>query len=233
MIELKHLDIDMTTSNKLLTPAEAASALNIAPTTIRLWAKDGKIPFTTTLGGHRRFKVGDIERLLNKPVQNHNVKILIVEDDEELGQIMLKLLALYLPEYEFLLAKDGFEAGGLIHTFKPNIILLDIFIPHEDGFSICKRIKDNNDTSHISIIAITGEYTESNIEKISSLGASYCLAKPIDYILLVKFITLLAQTYSASNSLVFGEVASRVQPTTQGTASVVLRVASLGWVARL
>jgi len=188
----------MATNHKLLTPAEAASALNIAPTTIRLWAKSGKIPFTTTLGGHRRFKLDDIERILNKPLLSPIVKILIVEDNEELGQLMLKLLAVYLPEYEFYLAKDGFEAGGLIHTFKPSIILLDIFIPHEDGFSICKRIKENSDTSHISIIAITGDYTKSNKERISSLGASYCLEKPIDYILLVKFITLLAQQHTVS-----------------------------------
>jgi excisionase family DNA binding protein len=196
------MDMDMVMSQKLLTPAEAASALNIAPTTIRLWAKEGKIPFTTTLGGHRRFKLDDIKKILNKPAQSHVIKILIVEDDEDLGEVMLRLLALYLPEYEFLLAKDGFEAGGLIHTFKPAIILLDIFVPREDGFSICKRIKENSNTSHISVIAITGEYTETNIEKISSFGASYCLAKPLDYVLLVKYITLLAQSYSVSKSLV-------------------------------
>lgn len=182
----------MEESQQLLTTSEAAALLNIASTTLRLWANGGKVAYTTTLGGHRRFTRSTIEDILNKTDKDKLIKILIVEDDEQLGDLIIQTLAVYLPECEFLLAKDGYELGNFIHTFRPTTIVLDLFMPHEDGFSICTRLKSDKNFSHISVIAITGQYSEAVAKKIKSLGASYCLPKPIDFTFLVKCITLLS-----------------------------------------
>jgi excisionase family DNA binding protein len=47
----------------LLTPAQAASLLGVSTASVRLWAAEGRLAFTTTPGGHRRFQRGDVLEL--------------------------------------------------------------------------------------------------------------------------------------------------------------------------
>lgn len=47
--------MDLSTAPALLTPSEAAEALGVDTKTLARWAKDGRIPHTWTLGGHRRY----------------------------------------------------------------------------------------------------------------------------------------------------------------------------------
>ncbi len=46
-----------------LTPAEVASALGVSPNTVTRWAREGRMPFQMTLGGHRRFEATVVEEL--------------------------------------------------------------------------------------------------------------------------------------------------------------------------
>ncbi|MCG3194024.1 MAG: excisionase family DNA-binding protein [Thermoanaerobaculia bacterium] len=46
-----------------LTPAEVASALGVSPNTVTRWAREGRVPFQMTLGGHRRFEAQVVEAL--------------------------------------------------------------------------------------------------------------------------------------------------------------------------
>ncbi len=179
----------MTKKETLLTPSEAAKVLQIAPTTLRLWAQEGKVPFTTTLGGHRRFCEKDIQKILSEHNNEHALKVLVAEDDEQLGDVLLALIPKYLPNATVEIARDGFDVGEKLYTFRPQIILLDLILPFADGFSICERIKSSPDTQDISVIAMTGEYAAENVNRITTLGAEYCIAKPLDHVLLIKYMT--------------------------------------------
>jgi CheY-like chemotaxis protein len=75
---------------------------------------------------------------------------------------------------------DGFEAGQLVATFRPNVILLDLRLPQLDGFEVCRRIKENPETAGIHVICMTGFYTEAAAERIKSLGAVMLLEKPFN-----------------------------------------------------
>jgi CheY-like chemotaxis protein len=86
------------------------------------------------------------------------------------------------------IAYDGFEAGQLIYEIKPDLILLDLVMPGMDGYSVCERIKNNDATSDIRIIAMTGVGTEENIKRILNAGAESCLKKPIDVKALTEII---------------------------------------------
>jgi excisionase family DNA binding protein len=48
----------------LLTPAETAERFGVTGKTLSRWAREGRIPFISTLGGHRRYKLADVQRLL-------------------------------------------------------------------------------------------------------------------------------------------------------------------------
>ena len=50
-------------TEEFLRPAEAARLLHVSPQTISRWAKEGRIGYVVTLGGHRRFRASEVRRL--------------------------------------------------------------------------------------------------------------------------------------------------------------------------
>ena len=55
--------------DRLLSPSEAAELCGVHPRTITRWVKSGKLPCVTGLGGHRRYRLGTIEKLLQERKQ--------------------------------------------------------------------------------------------------------------------------------------------------------------------
>jgi excisionase family DNA binding protein len=51
---------------RYLHPAEVADILHVSPKTVARWAKEGKLPFLKTLGGHRRYPAAEIRQLANE-----------------------------------------------------------------------------------------------------------------------------------------------------------------------
>lgn len=179
-----------------LTPKEVAELLMVSTAAIRLWAESGDLKARVTAGGHRRFKLDDVKEFaINKKIQlntdtNDNPKILIVDDDTNFAEFLKILLEIEVKNVEVEISLDGFDAANKLRDFSPNIILLDLKMPGLDGFQVCQHVKQNPLQSHIRIIAISGDVTESDIEKVQSLGAETCLRKPIDVPVLLKQLNL-------------------------------------------
>jgi len=175
----------------LLTPAEAAKLLHVAPTTIRHWAKSGRLSFITTPGGHRRFDKNDILSLMSQstPSVKKSFSILIIEDDKEFADMLAQFLEAIFPRVTMKIAYNPFDAGDLLHTFKPDLVMLDLMMVGINGFSICHRIKSTPATAHITVIAMTGILTDDNTSRIVELGAETCFAKPLNFALLKETIT--------------------------------------------
>jgi len=124
-----------------------------------------------------------------RTLRNHQPagkKILIVDDDPEIRDLLSKMLSCV--EYETEVASSGFEAGAKVVKFKPVLIILDLIMPEMSGFEVCKKIKGDPDTSHIKVLAITGYDTEENREKIMKAGADDYMAKPVKRDLLIRHI---------------------------------------------
>lgn len=170
----------MNASGKLLTPAQAAELLSVSPITVRYWAKEGRLNFVTTPGGHRRFERADIEKLLDdKSISNENERIVIVEDDKQHADVLIEFITVLYPDIKVDVAYSGFEAGLMIQALQPNLIFLDIVMPNIDGFTVCQQIKSNSKTKNIPIIAMSGYSDEAISDKILKAGASQFLVKPI------------------------------------------------------
>ena len=76
-------------------------------------------------------------------------------------------------------ASSGFEAGAKVVKFKPDLILLDLFMPEMSGFEVCRQIKKDRETSHIKILALTGYDSKVNRERIMEAGADDYMSKPV------------------------------------------------------
>ena len=167
-----------------LTPNEVAEMLMVSPTTIRQWASQGKLNSALTPGGHRRFLRADVERFsrqnnLTLPLRDSDVtRILIVDDDEEVGQLLTRLFTYSSSPVETMTATSGFEAGRLVQSFEPHVVLLDLMMPGVDGFEVCRDIKQNPTTRAIRVVAMTGYYEDGNVAEILDAGAEVCLSKP-------------------------------------------------------
>ena len=168
------------------TPNEVAQLFLVSPVTVRQWAQKGLLRAALTAGGHRRFLRQDLvsfaqERglTLNWLVRG-KTRILIVDDDALLTPFLYEFLE-GRPGIEAVdVAANGFEAGRKVHSFRPNLMLLDLMMPGMDGFTVCGNLKADPSTRNIRVLAMTGYPSAENIDLILRAGAEVCLEKPVD-----------------------------------------------------
>lgn len=101
--------------------------------------------------------------------------ILIVDDDP----VNVKILAEALHStYRIKIAANGVEALNIAKCEQPDLILLDVMMPHMDGFEVCRRLKSDSNTQKIAVIFVTVLHSEIDEEKGLNLGAVDYIGKP-------------------------------------------------------
>jgi diguanylate cyclase (GGDEF)-like protein len=109
---------------------------------------------------------------------NQKNKILIVDDEKSNLTLLNRILS---AEYTVFTAKSGEEALTRVKTDEPDLILLDIIMPGMSGFDVLVQLKENEESSHIPVIIITGLGGEGDEEKGFSLGAVDYVVKPFNH----------------------------------------------------
>jgi two-component system, OmpR family, alkaline phosphatase synthesis response regulator PhoP len=102
--------------------------------------------------------------------------VLIVEDDRDIAQ----LVARYLEHAGFFAdcVANGRDALEAIAARVPDVMVLDLMLPHVDGLDVCRRVRANEKTAAIPIIMLTARAEESERIVGLELGADDYLAKP-------------------------------------------------------
>ncbi|MFI3198011.1 MAG: response regulator [Methylococcaceae bacterium] len=180
-----------------LTPNEVAELMMVAPVTVRSWAQKGLLAAKVTPGGHRRFLKSEVERFMRDSgfvpgedeIKPSAPRVLIVDDDPVMTTYLQGIIEDFDTSFVTEIALTGFEAGTKIHTFLPDVVLLDLMLPDIDGFKICSLIKNEAATRHIRVIAISGNTSTQNVSRILEAGAENCLAKPFDPENIVKILS--------------------------------------------
>ena len=175
-------------ADSLLTSYQVGALLQVNPSSVNKWVKDGRIPAFRTPGGHRRIRAGDLVAFLNEhkmPVpislaQASRRRLLIVDDDQRQLESMQRLLKPYIDRVDVLLVGNGVDALVQVGSFKPHLVVLDVYMPSMDGLEVCRRLKASAETQGIQIIMATAEPTPEVEKKATEAGAKRCLHKPID-----------------------------------------------------
>ncbi len=129
---------------------------------------------------------------------NENIKILVVEDDRAVRNLIST--ALQINDYEYDLAIDGKNALQLMTSNKYDIVFIDLGLPDIDGIEIIKKFRDFSTTPIIVISARTND--EDKIEALDA-GADDFLTKPfnVDELLARVRSTLRRINYAENNSV--------------------------------
>ena len=170
--------------NDFYTIPQASNICAVGRTTMWRWVKTGELKGFPTPGGQYKIRKEDLKYFIREKMKHlpaaelfQAKKVLIVDDDPKIQKLLNKMLS--TNGYKTEMASDGFEAGVKTIQFKPDLIILDLFMPGMDGFEVCKQIKENSNTSHIKILSCTGYDTKENKDRIMQAGADGYLAKPV------------------------------------------------------
>ncbi len=107
----------------------------------------------------------------------HDSKILIIDDDVSVGMVLEEVLKDNdYPTVRFL--SDSREARNVYQEFHPDLVVLDLKMPHFDGFQVMEQFKGLLQDSFIPILVLTGEPDESLCLRALNFGASDFLNKP-------------------------------------------------------
>jgi len=118
-----------------------------------------------------------------------DTRILIVEDEPDLRQVMEYNLA--AQGYQVTSATDGLEGLQAIRDNPPDLIVLDLLLPHLDGRDVCRAVREDVETCNIPIIMVTACTDESDIIAGLELGADDYIAKPFSPRVLISRIRVL------------------------------------------
>ena len=100
-------------------------------------------------------------------------KVLVVDDEAPMRSFITKNLE--ARNYEVVQAANGLEALASVRLERPDVVVLDIMMPHLDGYEACRRLREFSD---VPVIVLTAMGTERDIVTALDCGADDCLTKP-------------------------------------------------------
>lgn len=107
----------------------------------------------------------------------HNQKVLVVDDEADI----LELLKYNLSKegYEVKTASDGIKSVEIAKSFVPDLILLDIMMPKQDGVETCRQIREIPELANTFVIFLTARSEEYSEVAAFDMGADDYITKPI------------------------------------------------------
>jgi CheY-like chemotaxis protein len=114
------------------------------------------------------------------------VKILVVDDSDIIRVTLSKFLSEY--DIEVITCTDGLEGIQKSIECKPNLIILDLYMPNLDGIKMLRVLKVLNEVKIIPVIVISGHTDKGNVLAAMEAGAEKVISKPLSKEVLVKNI---------------------------------------------
>ncbi|MHC5038094.1 MAG: response regulator [Planctomycetota bacterium] len=172
-----------------LTTGDVAAYCHVSHVTVFRWIKRGLLQAYSTPGGHYRIRANDLVTFLKNqgmPVpealeQNGREvqSVLLVDDDPQVLDVLKAVLSRE-QGLELDVASGGYEACIKIGAKRPDLIIVDLFMPGFDGFAVMREVRANPETCGCKIMVLSGFGTEDNRGKAHEFGADLFVEKPIN-----------------------------------------------------
>lgn len=174
------------TQNRLLTSHEVATLVQVSPSAVLRWIDLGLLKAFRTPGGHRRISPSALRSFLKEhqmpvPMQLAGAapRVLIIDDDPAFSRSLAKVLRQADPDV--LVETSESPVAGLLRVgvWRPDVVLLDAYMPGMDGTELCERLKRDPETSTIAVIAMSGRPSPELRARFEGAGAAGFLPKPV------------------------------------------------------
>ena len=106
-------------------------------------------------------------------------RVLLVEDNELNREMMVRRLS--RAGLEVLTAGDGAQALSVMAAEQPAVVLMDMNLPVMDGWTACRRAREDEAIKHIPIIALTAHAMEVDRQNALEAGCDDYATKPVDF----------------------------------------------------
>jgi excisionase family DNA binding protein len=143
------------------TPNDVGSLMGVHHNTIKNWIKSKQVVAFQTVGGHYRVPRREVVRLIKNrglPVpdelQGPMGLVYIVDDDEIIRRAMDDALS---ADYEVYTFNNGFEALMQIGRLKPDLLILDIYMPGIDGFAMVRKLRQDDKLGNLRVVGMSGK----------------------------------------------------------------------------
>jgi len=145
-------------------------------------AHKGEIIFDTTLGEGTSFTV-----YLPSVLTGQAPKVLVVDDDNAIREMLIEALTM---NHQYLVeeASNGIEASIKLGTYRPDLLILDIFMPEMDGLEVCRIISSEPELADTKVIVTTGYPEHPKLDEVVALGYTNIFSKPFDLLNFIQAI---------------------------------------------
>ena len=118
---------------------------------------------------------------VRRPAKAGSAKTVLIVEDNELNMKLFHDL-LDAQGYETLQTREGLAALALAREHRPDLILMDIQLPEISGLEVTKWLKEDDDLSHIPVVAVTAFAMKGDEERIREGGCEAYISKPISVV---------------------------------------------------
>lgn len=133
-------------------------------------------------------------------MEKEKISVLIADDNKEFCNILNDYLLNQSDIFVVGIARDGIEALRLIEEKKPDLVVLDIIMPHLDGLGVLERLNNMNLSNIPRIIILSAVGQDKITQRAITLGADYYVVKPFDMEVFIKRIREMFNNVIATNN---------------------------------
>ncbi|WP_455538151.1 sporulation transcription factor Spo0A [Terrisporobacter sp.] len=145
---------------------------------------------------------------------NEKIKIVLADDNKDFCQLLKEYLS-NEEDIEILgVAKDGIEALDLVQKTQPDLLVLDVIMPHLDGLGVIEKLNSMDLPKQPKIIVLSAVGQDKITQTAINLGADYYIVKPFDFVIFINRIRELV-----TNKVVGAEPKARKNQEIQMTRS--------------
>lgn len=103
-------------------------------------------------------------------------RIVVAEDEQDIRELLVFILE--LAGHQVVAVSDGAQAVEAVRKEMPDLVILDVRMPHMDGYDACRLLKQDAQTAHIPVIFLSARGQDSEVQTGLELGAEKYIVKP-------------------------------------------------------
>jgi PAS domain S-box-containing protein len=115
---------------------------------------------------------------LDEAVTETKLRVLVVDDNVDAAETLAQLLTIF--GHESRVADSGASALAIAREFRPSVVLLDIGMPGMNGYETARRMRAEDPTGSVTLVALTGWGADSDRIKAKEAGFDHHFVKPVE-----------------------------------------------------